>query len=425
MSRIGINLAVATLLIAGWAQVALPEVLAQQVEQVSSPARTLTPKDVARLESVGEVAISPDGSTVAYTRIVQRQPGQGADGAAWSRLHAVRFNGDDDRAYVGGEVNVSQLRWSPDGRYLSYLSRRPGDESTSIYVIPARAGESYRLFQHETSVLSFDWRPDGRAIAFVASEAASEARVELRKRGFDQEVYEEDWLPRRLYVLDLPGGADGPPGEVRQVEVPGHPWHAVWGPDGRRILTDLSPTPLIDDRYMFRRLHVIDATSGAVLARIDNPGKLGAFGFAPDGRTIALVSGIDINDPREGRLMVVPSEGGALRDLLPELEGHVENFAFVGPQRIVYLASVGVGTRIGRVRTNGRDGRIDYEGTDPVFTDLSLSPESRRVALIGQAPTHPSEAFALSLEEGRPSRLTDVNPWLADIRLAEQSAVGW
>ncbi|NIR42887.1 MAG: S9 family peptidase [Gemmatimonadetes bacterium] len=426
MTRIHPSSVLASLLIVGLPVAGPRPATAQGDQEAASAVRALGPRDVARVQSVGEVAIHPDGSTIAYTRNVPREPGRDEDGPAWSRLHVVAFDGSGDRVFVGGEVDVSHVRWSPDGRFLSFLARRSDDEHTSIYLIPARSGESYRLYQHETSVLAFDWRPDSRAIAFVAREVVPERVTELRARGFDQEIYEEDWVSRRLYVLELPGGPEGPPGGLRRIDVPGQPWHVVWGPNGRRLLTDLSPTPLIDDRYMFRRLHVLDANSGAVVSAIENPGKLGPFGFAPDGRSVVLISAADINDPREGRLMVVPTEGGTLRDLMPDLEGHVEAFAFTERDRIVYLASLGVGTRIARIRTDGREDGVYYQGTDPVFTNLSMSAESDRAALNGQAPTHPSEAFALRLEsDAEPNRLTVSNPWLADVALADQRMVSW
>jgi dipeptidyl aminopeptidase/acylaminoacyl peptidase len=402
-----------------------PVVLAQD-DQDAVTARILTPIDVARLRSVGQVAISPDGSEIAYTLSVPREPGRDANGPAWAELHVVAFDGTRDRPFISGEVNISHLRWSPDGSHISYLARREGDDHTSIYVIPVVAGESARLYQHETSVLGFDWRPDGKALALVASEAVPEELAELRQRGFNQEVYEEDWLSRRLYVVDLPNGPEGPAGNVRMVDVPGQPWSVAWAPDGRRLLTDLSPTPLVDDRYMSRRLQVIDAASGALLTRIENPGKLGAFDWSPDGRTIAMISGVDINDPREGRLMVVAAEGGELRDVLPELEGHVEAFAFTARDRLAYLAAVGVGSRLGRVRTDGRDSEVFFESSDPVLGALSVDSRGRNGALVAESPRFPREVFAMRIDRrGEPDRLSDVNPWLAEVRLAEQEIVHW
>ena len=70
---------------------------------------------------------------------------------------------------------------------------------------------------------------------------------------------------------------------------------------------------------MKRRVHVFDPSSGALQAKLENPGKLGPFRFSPDGKRVAMISAADPNDPKEGRLMVAPSAGGKLRDLLPNL----------------------------------------------------------------------------------------------------------
>lgn len=420
-------LALSALFAAGAARISRPESTLSRYVQDPGQGRVLTPQDVARIRTVGQVAIRPDGSAIAYTLSVPREPGRDEDGAAWSELHVVTFDGLDDRPFVSGQVNVSHVRWSPDGAYVSYLARREGDEQRAIYVIPAAAGESRRLYQHDTGIETFDWRADGRAIAFVAPEPVAEDLQALRSKGFNQEVYEEDLQPRRLHVLELPAGAAGEAGRVRTLkDLPGHPWGVAWAPNGDRLVTDLAPTPLTDDRYMFRRLHMIDAASGAVLSNLDNPGKLGTFRWSPDGRTIALISGVDINDPREGRLMVVRPEGGEYRDLLPELEGHVEDFWFGSDGRIVYLASIGVGSRVGRVRVDGRGHEVLYEGTDPVFDALSLDERGRRLALVAESPTAPAEVFALRVDRrSSPTRLTDSNPWLSEMRFGVQEIVRW
>ena len=61
-------------------------------ETLSAGAR-LTPHDVARIRSVADVAISPDGKWVAYTLSVPRQPLVDEDGGAWTELPLLRFAG--------------------------------------------------------------------------------------------------------------------------------------------------------------------------------------------------------------------------------------------------------------------------------------------------------------------------------------------
>jgi dipeptidyl aminopeptidase/acylaminoacyl peptidase len=401
---------------------ALAEAVARQGE-----ARALTPLDVARVRTVGEIAISPDGAQIAFTLSVPREPGSENNGPAWSELHLIGFDGSDHRPFVTGEVNVSHVRWSPDGAYVSYAARREGDDAAAVYVIPATGGESRRLVHYPTSVSNFEWRPDGRAVGFIARDPVDEELQKLRARGFNQEVYEEDNSARRIVVVDLP---DGPSGEAEEPQVIdgviGHPYGIAWSPDGDRFVIDPAPTPLVDDRYMFRRLQIVGAESGSIQGKIDNPGKLGQFAWTPDGSSVVLISGADINDPMEGRLMVVSTEGERLRDILPELAGHIARFEFTPDGDIVYLANIGVGAQLGRVAPDGTQAEVLFSSSDLVVDAFSVDASGSQIALVAESPTMPREVYALSLAAPHePRRLTDSNPWLEEIGFAEQEIVRW
>src|SRR6266567_5400357 len=107
----------------------------------------MTPSDLAKLRNVGAVAISPDGSHVAYTLTVPRDPMAEADGPAWVELHVVGRDGVS-RPFVRGDVNVSAVRWTLDGRGISFLAKRAQDEHRELYLIAADGGEARRLVAH-------------------------------------------------------------------------------------------------------------------------------------------------------------------------------------------------------------------------------------------------------------------------------------
>ncbi len=389
----------------------------------------LTALDVALTRSVSEVELSPDGALVAYTLSVPRKPAVDDSGPAWAELWVVEINGQNARAFVTGKVNVSAPRFSPDGSLITYLAKRGDDKQRQVWAIPLAGGESFKLTAAKSDVEAYDWRPDGKLLGYVAADPPSKAAETLREKGFKQEVYEEDWQPRRIALQPLAladgGGPTGPSGDARTLDkLPGQPWGLAFAPDGKRLLTDLSPRPLVDDQYMFRVLHVIDAESGAVLGKVDHQGKLGQFDFSADGSALLFVAAADINDHQAGRLMAAPAAGGAPRDLLPTLEGHVESFRTPAGGEVVYLAGVGVGSRLGRVRPDGSGATILSETTDPVWESLALDRSGTLAALAGESPSFPREAFALPLAPGgKPLRLTDSNPWLKQRRLAKQEVI--
>ena len=395
---------------------------------------------LAALRAVGEVQLSPDGSLAAYTLVVPRRPGCDDDGPAWQELHVVSMADGSDRSFISGHVNVSAVRFTPDGKLITYLAKRGDDEHAALWAIRVDGGESRRLLGFESAITDYRISPDGTRIAFVALEPESEAREKAEDEGYDQEVFEEDWLPRKVWVAKLPPyepAVPDPTVEEPEVEPTALPlessaFHVRWNPDGEWLAVDLAPSPLIDDRYMNRRVHVVNAISGTIRAVISNPGKLGDFEFSPDGRIIAMISAADPNDPKDGRLMIAPTAGGELRDVLPSLEGHVSAFSWRETGVLVFLADEGVETRLGEVELlSGRQTSHLVSGSTadgtrvPIMHGLSLSADGARIAIVGDTPRHPREVYAIDRGVTAPRRLTDSNPWLVSVDLAPQEVFRW
>ncbi len=380
-------------------------------------AELFSPAHVAKLKSVTSAAVSPDGKRVAYTLSVPRQPLADENGPAWSELWVVDAGGDA-RPFVTGEVNVGSVRWMPDGRSIAFLAKRGDDEQTSLYRIPVDGGEARRLVEHDAGIRAPSFRADGEKLAFLATEPRPQQEQEYRGKGFTQEIYEEDWRPTRVWLAEADGSD-----EPKPLDLEGSASFVAWSPSGRQLAVVLAPTPLVDDAYMAKRVFVVDAETGRVVEPVHNPGKLGQIGWSPDGEHLAMVSGVDIHDPREGRLMVADVPGdGAIRDLMPEYKAHVHSFAWIDADTLLWVAHEGTATTVGTVTLDGRR-RLLVEGTGPVLVSLSLSDDGRSAALVGHSPKHPGEVFRLDTRRGRPERLTRSNPWLADLRFAEQTVI--
>jgi dipeptidyl aminopeptidase/acylaminoacyl peptidase len=373
---------------------------------------------VAQLEYVTATAISPDGKNVAYTLSKQRNPLKDEDGPAWSELHVVDAAGRS-RPFVTGNVSVSGIQWTPDGSGIAFLAKRGDDDHTSLYVVPIDGGEARCLVKHDADIDGVAFSRDGQQVAFLATDPLPEEQQEFRDKGFDQEIYEEDWRPTKVWIAPAEGS-----GEARPLDLAGSASSIQWSPSARQLVVVLAPTPLVDDSYMFKRISIVDADSGKTVAHIQNPGKLGHVAWSPDGRHIALVSGQDIHDPQEGKLMAAAVPGGTLIDLMPEYEAHVVSFAWKDEQTLLWRADEGVATRIGTVTLDGTRKTLLKPDT-VVLSGLSLSDAGNAAAFTGQSPKHPSEVFRWDVGKGRLQRLTISNPWLDAMRFARQEKIEW
>lgn len=384
----------------------------------------LTPHRVAAIRAVAQVAASPDGDHIAYTVSVPRKPFEDPDGPAWSHLYVLDVEAGESRLFVGGPVNISGLSFSSDGQSVLYLAHREADSNRVLYQIPLAGGESTHLLAHSTSIASYSLSPDGDRIALLATDAEPEQRAALRNDGFKALAYEEDARFTRVWVASRGEGKEGF-GKARVLDLEGNASSLYWSPASDRLVVALAPTPLIDDSYMYRRLKIVDPSAGRVVTGIANPGKLGQVSWSPDGSRVAFISAETIHDPKEGRLLVADAETGTITDLVPGFEGHFTVARWLDANTIRYLVDVGAETEVGEVMRDGTGRRTIVPSSGTVFTSFSLSSEGRVMALIGESGTHPPELFVHERGQDAPGRVTDSNPWLADMNLAPQEVVQW
>lgn len=383
----------------------------------SGASAQLTPEHVSRIQSVGAVAMHPDGEAVAYTINVPADPLETNDSAR-RQLWVHDLGTGEARMLLDTDINASSLGWTPDGS-LSFTARMDGDDASTLYVYDLASGETTRALAHATGVGTYDWSPDGSQVAFIASTPApADNGLPYQPR-----IYEETDRQRPVYV-----GTAFADTEAQPLFEDGTAYALDWHPDGDRIAASVAPDPLVDSRYVRQTVRVYDL-GGDVMAEVEHRGKKGGLAWSPDGASLAFLAGANINDPAVGRLFVVPASGGMPVDVLPGVEGHVTGFFWDDDDEIDYLMAVGTEVMMGEVDAEINDGTtVQFEignteiaAGQAIWTAASASHDGEYVALIGHTPSHPAELFVM--DDGMAIRATDSNPWLADIDLARQETV--
>lgn len=384
----------------------------------SAEQETFQPSHVAKIRTVTSAKISPDGRYVAYTLSVPRTPHEDDNGPAWRELHVVD-TAETSRPFITGEVNVGDVDWTPDGKGISFLAKRGDDKHKCLYVIPIGGGEARRVLSHETSINSYSWSPDGKRVAFLAKKKKAKDKKDLADKGFNQEIYEEDWRAVRAWIA-TPDDEDIEP---RDLELTGSASTVRWSPAGGQLALALAPTPLVDHSLMSRKVVIVDVDSGDIVGRLNNPGKLGDVVWSPDGTQLAIISGEDMNDPSAGRLMVGAAKGGPLRDIIPGYEGHVRATAWYNDERLAFVGHEGVRSLFGQAMADGSRHRASVAEGNAILRSMSLARETRAAAFVADSPTHPAEVYYQGQGDTEPHRLTQSNPWMSEVRLAKQEAI--
>jgi dipeptidyl aminopeptidase/acylaminoacyl peptidase len=386
--------------------------------------RALQPADITQLRAAVSASISPGGDQVAYILNVPRKPLEDPDGPAWNHLYVVDLAGNN-RPFITGQESIGPPQWMPDGRSIVYAAKRGDDKETCLYRIPVDGGESRKLLEHETSISGFDLSPDGKQVAFLATEQKDEREKKLEDDGFNQEVFEEDWRYTRVWIREIDDAEVDT--EARMLDIAGSASLVRWSHAGTELAVVLAPTPSVDDSYMAKQIHVVDAETGRIKAKVEHIAKLGDVQWSPDDKRVAFIGGADVHDPSDGRLMVAEvSQSAQPRDLMPDYEAHVSSLQWLDSNSLIWTADEGTLTRVGSVDLEGQvETLLEPDADAGIYGSLSISDNREKGSLLAHARVHFLEVFSMDIAAGEVKRLTSSNDWLEEIEFARQETVTW
>lgn len=382
-------------------------------------AQAITPEQVVAIEQVGSVALSPDAKLIAYTLSVPRA----ADdqyGRPYSELWVVAAAGGQAAAVVEAPRSAGSPHWSPDGSTLAFTARLEEDGRAQVYGVPAAGGEPRLLTRSPLGVMSFAWSPDGEAIAYTAREPEPAEVIERRARGDDVQVAGEAERHVRLWVENIGTGE-------RHAVTPADRTvrSFVWAPDGTGFAVQMTESADVDAGYMFRRIYTVRASGGELQRLTETKGKLGGMAWSPDGRKLAFIGAVSMNDPLAQSVFVVPAGGGEAVNRTPHLKASAQSVGWLDDNTLYFTAAEG--TRTTMYRLPAERGGIDLiaGGGPEIFNSVSFDSRMRDFAAAAHTAQHPREVYAGTVRRGELERVTTHNAWLDDVELAEQETIEW
>ncbi|GAB4030852.1 S9 family peptidase [Spirosoma gilvum] len=381
--------------------------------------RPISPKDMYRLQTVSDPQVSPDGKWISYglATIDTTKDKRNSD------LWMVSWDGKETVQLTNSPDGESRARFSPDGKYLSFVSARQGATKGQIWLMDRRGGEAKKLTDLKTDLEDYEWSPDGKKIAFVLRDPdyADSAKTKVRKPYvLDRYHFKADikgYLERspvHLYVFDLATKkldtlTTGAYDETSP----------VWSPDGQ-YLAFVSNRTEDPDRNENTDIYVIAAHKGATMKQLTTwTGTDNNPAWSPDGKRIAYLRSTSSSNfimYDQPVLCVIGQEGGEPRLLSKALDRPVRTPVWAKDGQ-----SIGVIVQDDRQAYIGQytlaDGKFSkVTSGNRVFSNLSASTAGNWVALVSE-PQIPGEVYAI--EVGNTRRLTHVqDAFLEPLELA-------
>jgi len=376
--------------------------------------------DLLRTKYVVETSISPDGNYIAYTLHVPRQL-EDEPGNHFRYLYLFNLVNGESTELLGEKVFISSIGWMSNSKSLTFRAKLNEDKFTQVYQLSLDSNKPTALTNSLSSVIKYQLSSDGNQLAFVATSLESDQKKKLVDRGFDAEIYEEQYLDRNLYLLHLKSQMMAPRKLTSDVSI----FDFQWSPDGKQIAAFLAEKNLVDYSYMFKKVYLIDLETGKRTWHLDNPGKITQMKWSPDGKHIAFIASSSVHDAVTGSLFIteVPNSKkfAELKNYAAGKELSIRNVKWKDKQTVLFQSEEGVDISLSEQRINDAERKILINPGDVVFSSFNVVGEL--VSFAGNTTKHPSELYTFSLNDKKLSQLTDVNPWLKDVQLADQKKI--
>jgi dipeptidyl aminopeptidase/acylaminoacyl peptidase len=392
------------------------------VQYGSETAGVFTADDLFKTRLCDEVQISPDGQWIAYT-VRSTRPPNDKPGEYYRELYMISTQAQQSKPFITGKVSVSTLRWSPDSSRLAFLAKRGESEQKQVWVIPVNGGEAMPVTHSQTNVSDFQWHPKQNQIAYIAetpkSEEEKEKEKKLKEKGYEFIFYEENLEHQNLYLIDLDGKETNP----RQLTENRTVWSFVFSPQGETIAAAISPRNLVDEKYMFQKIYLVDLKSLKLEQLTDNAGKLGEYRFSPDGTKVVYTAALERKDHAVSQVYVIDIKTKKQINLtVPDFRGHVQWAVWKDRGTILYKAGEGVWPTLSLVPAAGGKRRVilNSQVTGIAFDEVSFSADFKYAAFAGSAPHIPDELFYWKVGEEQVKQGTLLNPWLSQRKLGKQ-----
>ncbi|MDN5287067.1 MAG: family peptidase [Mucilaginibacter sp.] len=378
------------------------------------------PTDFYHIPTLADPQLSPDGKWIAYSL----SEVDSVKDKRISHLWMQSYDGKQSIELTQGDEPISTPKWTPDGKYISYLSEKDSKTGGQIWLMDRRGGEGKKLTDLKGGLQDYVWSPDSKKLALIIKDPENGGKpapktpppIKIDRYHFKQDIegylqhlhahlYTYDVATKKLDTLTKGDMDDSSP---------------VWSPDGKTIayVSNHTDDP---DKNENSDIFTIEAKSGAGSNQLTTfTGHDIAPLWSPDGKHIAYLrstSDADYFIYQHDVLCLMDADGKNNKVLTAQLDRPVSNHAWSKDSKnIVYLVSNDRIRYVAQYNLLLHKSTVINKGLQCSFENLIAHSPGIWIAKM-TTPYMPHELVAI--ENGKVRRLTfHQDKWLSKVKLA-------
>lgn len=150
--------------------------------------RPLVLDDLYKIQNVSEPELSPNGKQVVYS-VSQLEKKSNKE---VTNLWLLSLANKQAKQITFSTESNSLPKWSPDGRWIAYLSAQ--DKHTQIWLYSLKTGKKTQLTHFNEEISDFSWSPNSQELAFIGTtkkDSDPDAPIVINRYNFkdDEEGY--------------------------------------------------------------------------------------------------------------------------------------------------------------------------------------------------------------------------------------------
>jgi dipeptidyl aminopeptidase/acylaminoacyl peptidase len=374
-------------------------------------------------------ALSPDGQRVVYEVTRTNWKSNAFERDLW-----IADRAGSTHLLTSQTKSSSGAKWSPDGRWVAFVSDRPGQiaetkaDSKQIYVIDPMGGEARQVTKLDDGVDGFEWSPDSKTIAFTTMDPQSKAQKDRLERYGEYSVIDGDERMTHLWTVDVTQTAGaGAPEAHRLTDSDGFSVQGFsWSPDGSKIAFAASKNSALKNGGT-TTVYVVSVADKKVTKLVTTPGPNNDPHFSPDGTQVAFVTadGAQYFFYANQKIAVVPVTGGTPKVVSGNFDEDAHLFAWT--EKGMYFGALKKTASHLYLLTVATGAVAQVTHPDDLMANgASFTRDFGEVAYSAATPNTGSDIYIASTTgSGAPVRVTHLDDAMKPYTLARREVVSW